>query len=188
VTDDRFFYRNPARLHGTCTNRPSKCRAWQDLRRLLNAWREGRTELSKSRPILHASDICFGDDRSGTNVQDGALARISAPIASSRWLLDYSLRKSHSRHIAHTRIEGPDSLTLQRVIEEILEPHSSQCSRSWAPLSLEENSSLSGLPWCRFDGPACRAQPRSRRQHLAPRIWYAGSLSRCDYSEVRDEG
>jgi exonuclease SbcD len=26
------------------------------------------------------------------------------------------------------------------------------------------------------------------RQQLAPRIWYAGSLSRCDYSEVEDKG
>jgi len=26
------------------------------------------------------------------------------------------------------------------------------------------------------------------RQELAPRIWYAGSLSRCDYSEVEDKG
>jgi DNA repair exonuclease SbcCD nuclease subunit len=26
------------------------------------------------------------------------------------------------------------------------------------------------------------------RQRLAPRIWYAGSLSRCDYSEVEDKG
>jgi DNA repair exonuclease SbcCD nuclease subunit len=26
------------------------------------------------------------------------------------------------------------------------------------------------------------------RQHLAPRIWYAGSLSRCDYSEAEDKG
>jgi DNA repair exonuclease SbcCD nuclease subunit len=26
------------------------------------------------------------------------------------------------------------------------------------------------------------------RQKLAPRIWYAGSLSRCDYSEVEDKG
>ena len=26
------------------------------------------------------------------------------------------------------------------------------------------------------------------RQQLAPRIWYSGSLSRCDYSEVEDKG
>jgi len=26
------------------------------------------------------------------------------------------------------------------------------------------------------------------RQQLAPRVWYAGSLSRCDYSEVEDKG
>ena len=26
------------------------------------------------------------------------------------------------------------------------------------------------------------------RQQLAPRLWYAGSLSRCDYSEVEDKG
>jgi len=26
------------------------------------------------------------------------------------------------------------------------------------------------------------------RQELAPRVWYAGSLSRCDYSEVEDKG
>ena len=26
------------------------------------------------------------------------------------------------------------------------------------------------------------------RQELAPRIWYAGSLSRCDYSEIEDKG
>jgi len=26
------------------------------------------------------------------------------------------------------------------------------------------------------------------RQPLAPRVWYAGSLSRCDYSEVEDKG
>ncbi|MGD0228670.1 MAG: hypothetical protein ABSF71_40740 [Terriglobia bacterium] len=26
------------------------------------------------------------------------------------------------------------------------------------------------------------------RQQLAPRIWYCGSLSRCDYSEVEDKG
>jgi DNA repair exonuclease SbcCD nuclease subunit len=26
------------------------------------------------------------------------------------------------------------------------------------------------------------------RQELAPRTWYAGSLSRCDYSEVEDKG
>ena len=26
------------------------------------------------------------------------------------------------------------------------------------------------------------------RQQLAPRIWYAGSLSRCDYSEIEDKG
>ena len=26
------------------------------------------------------------------------------------------------------------------------------------------------------------------RQELAPRIWYAGSLSRCDYSELEDKG
>src|ERR1035437_3959120 len=26
------------------------------------------------------------------------------------------------------------------------------------------------------------------RQQLAPRIWYAGSLSRCDYSEVEEKG
>jgi DNA repair exonuclease SbcCD nuclease subunit len=26
------------------------------------------------------------------------------------------------------------------------------------------------------------------RQQLAPRIWYAGSLSRCDYSKVEDKG
>jgi len=26
------------------------------------------------------------------------------------------------------------------------------------------------------------------RQQLAPRIWYVGSLSRCDYSEVEDKG
>jgi DNA repair exonuclease SbcCD nuclease subunit len=26
------------------------------------------------------------------------------------------------------------------------------------------------------------------RQQLAPRIWYAGSLARCDYSEVEDKG
>jgi DNA repair exonuclease SbcCD nuclease subunit len=26
------------------------------------------------------------------------------------------------------------------------------------------------------------------RQQVAPRIWYAGSLSRCDYSEVEDKG
>jgi DNA repair exonuclease SbcCD nuclease subunit len=26
------------------------------------------------------------------------------------------------------------------------------------------------------------------RQQLAPRIWYAGSLSRCDYSELEDKG
>ena len=26
------------------------------------------------------------------------------------------------------------------------------------------------------------------RQQIAPRIWYAGSLSRCDYSEVEDKG
>jgi DNA repair exonuclease SbcCD nuclease subunit len=26
------------------------------------------------------------------------------------------------------------------------------------------------------------------RQQLAPRIWYAGSISRCDYSEVEDKG
>ena len=26
------------------------------------------------------------------------------------------------------------------------------------------------------------------RQQLAPRVWYSGSLSRCDYSEVEDKG
>ena len=26
------------------------------------------------------------------------------------------------------------------------------------------------------------------RQQLAPRVWYAGSLSRCDYSEIEDKG
>src|ERR1019366_6093272 len=26
------------------------------------------------------------------------------------------------------------------------------------------------------------------RQQLAPRVWYAGSLSRCDYSEQEDKG
>ena len=26
------------------------------------------------------------------------------------------------------------------------------------------------------------------RQQMAPRVWYAGSLSRCDYSEQEDKG